>query len=568
MRLVSFSVENYRSITKAKRIDVSEATVLVGPNNEGKSNLVRALALAVKTLTTGPYSILSSGRILRGAASGHGYSWARDFPMQLRDKNPEGNTVFELDFELDSSDADDLKGKIKDNLGSRLTIQISLGPNYGQASILKRGKLAHKSAMSLPEIAAFVSRRVTVEHIPAIRTAESAESVVRSLLDRELSVLENDPAYIKTLQTIAELQKPLLDKLSKSVKQTMAEFLPAIKDVRIEIQDAQRSQAMRRSAGMIVNDGTPTELQYKGDGVQSLAALALMRHASESTAGGKTFVIIIEEPESHLHPKAMHSVKAVFDELRNKHQLVLTTHSPLFVDRESVKSNIIVKNTVARPAKDIAEVREILGVRASDNLQLAEVVLIVEGEEDKIALEAILKNRSSSLLSSLGSRKLAIETLNGGSNLAYKTGLLRDALLCRCHAFLDNDAAGRAASKKAIESGILGHSEITFASALDLKGESEMEDLYDPRKYRDFVLNQFGVDIETNPKFKNARKKWSERIGPCFLYAGKQWDERIKTTIKGALANFAAAHAGSILHPHRVGAIDTIVASLERECAR
>ena len=51
MRLISFSVrENYRSITKAKRIDLGGSTVLVGPNNKGKSNLVRGLVLAIQVL--------------------------------------------------------------------------------------------------------------------------------------------------------------------------------------------------------------------------------------------------------------------------------------------------------------------------------------------------------------------------------------------------------------------------------------------------------------------------------------------------------------------------------------
>jgi predicted ATPase len=56
MRLVSFSVENYRSITKARRIPLAASTVLIGPNNEGKSNILRALSVAMLTLTqyTGP----------------------------------------------------------------------------------------------------------------------------------------------------------------------------------------------------------------------------------------------------------------------------------------------------------------------------------------------------------------------------------------------------------------------------------------------------------------------------------------------------------------------------------
>jgi len=42
MRLIRFSVLNYRSITTAHKIEMSNLTVLVGKNNEGKSNILRA----------------------------------------------------------------------------------------------------------------------------------------------------------------------------------------------------------------------------------------------------------------------------------------------------------------------------------------------------------------------------------------------------------------------------------------------------------------------------------------------------------------------------------------------
>jgi len=43
MQLVNFSVTNYRSITKAHKINLQNITVLVGRNNEGKSNILMAL---------------------------------------------------------------------------------------------------------------------------------------------------------------------------------------------------------------------------------------------------------------------------------------------------------------------------------------------------------------------------------------------------------------------------------------------------------------------------------------------------------------------------------------------
>jgi AAA15 family ATPase/GTPase len=48
MKLKSFTVERYRSITKAKKIRLGRVTVLVGPNNEGKSNLLRSLRVMKK----------------------------------------------------------------------------------------------------------------------------------------------------------------------------------------------------------------------------------------------------------------------------------------------------------------------------------------------------------------------------------------------------------------------------------------------------------------------------------------------------------------------------------------
>ena len=50
MQIVSFSVTNYRSITACSRIALHDLTVLVGKNNEGKSNFLRALNVAMSAI--------------------------------------------------------------------------------------------------------------------------------------------------------------------------------------------------------------------------------------------------------------------------------------------------------------------------------------------------------------------------------------------------------------------------------------------------------------------------------------------------------------------------------------
>lgn len=94
MKLVAFSVRNYRSIQSTPRIALSELTVLVGPNNEGKSNLLSALVCA---LTLAQERNPTVRRTLLGGANAP-YQFDRDFPIGLRDAKKKVATKFELEF--------------------------------------------------------------------------------------------------------------------------------------------------------------------------------------------------------------------------------------------------------------------------------------------------------------------------------------------------------------------------------------------------------------------------------------------------------------------------------------
>jgi recombinational DNA repair ATPase RecF len=52
MRLVAFSVQKYRSVIAAEKLQLRDLTVLVGPNNEGKSNILQALVTGMGYLSS------------------------------------------------------------------------------------------------------------------------------------------------------------------------------------------------------------------------------------------------------------------------------------------------------------------------------------------------------------------------------------------------------------------------------------------------------------------------------------------------------------------------------------
>jgi len=559
MRLMSFTVENYRSITKARKIPTGDRTILIGPNNEGKSNILRALVTAMRVLTRAPRTPFARRLSPWPRYESSEFNWERDFPVSLQERKPTGKSVVILEFGLSDEEVRDFRDDIGSSLRGTLPLRVRMGRDSIDVTVAKQGRGAKSLGAKSRAIGRFVASRLDFEHIPAVRTAESAKAVVEQLVERELRVLEEDDAYREALHRIEELQRPVLDQLSERVKSTLQTFLPDLRDVRIDISSERRFLALRRSCEVRIDDGVATLLEHKGDGVQSLAAIGLMRHASERRGAQRNLVVAIEEPESHLHPAAIHQLRDVIELLAEKHQVVLTTHCPLFVNRTGIESNVLVLRSRARPAKSIQEIRTMLGVRASDNLQHADLVLLVEGDKDKVSLEALFRHYSGNLKDALRNGMLLIESLGGCSNLAYKASLVV-AALCDLHCFLDYDKAGKDAFDKAKKEGVVTEKNVHFATCG--KRDAEIEDMYNPVVYSDMVESDYGVHLNV-PYFRSAHK-WSDRMRNTFESQGKKWDAGVAAEVKGKIAELVAARPAQALMEHTRGAFDSLVGALEK----
>jgi len=562
MELVSFSVTRYRSIVKPSKLPIRQSTVLIGPNNEGKSNILRALVVALELL-----SRIGGIRIFRGRLRSSSerytefYDWHHDFPISLQTKFPDGASVFRLELKLSDQEVTEFEEEVKSTLNGTLPVELWLSPKQIGFKVLKKGPGGPALSKKSEAIAQFISKRINLSYIPAVRTARSAHEIVAELVEKELAVVESDAAYQNALTAVAKLQQPVLNKISDSIKETLVEFLPNVQKVNVSIPQEERFRALRRVCEIIVDDGTPTELMRKGDGVQSLAALSLMRHASESSGAGRNLILAIEEPESHLHPNAIHQLRTVISDIAQKHQVIMTTHCPLFVDRTSIKSNIIVHSNRATPAKDVKQIREVLGVRASDNLQHAELILVVEGEDDRRSLRALLHHHSPALASAIREQSLGFESLHGGTNLSYKLSQIREAM-CLAHSFLDHDSCGLAAQQKAEQEGLLSVADVTFATC-DGQTESEFEDMLNEATYSTMLRNRYGVSL-LSPRFK-GHAKWSDRLKATFKQQGKPGSDTIETKIKGEIAELVETNAATALNSHKRSSFDALAVALEQK---
>ena len=135
MRLHTFSVSKFRSITTAHKIQFSAVTTLIGKNNEGKSNFLKALQVAMQLIRMHPLDRFE--RLMFTTNERLAYSWSRDFPIQLRETRVKKDTVFKLEFLIDDEERKQFKELIGSTLNEMLPIEIIISKE-NEANILPK----------------------------------------------------------------------------------------------------------------------------------------------------------------------------------------------------------------------------------------------------------------------------------------------------------------------------------------------------------------------------------------------------------------------------------------------
>lgn len=564
MRLVSFSVENYRSITQARKIVLGDRTVLVGANNEGKSNILRALNVAMFAIRMYPYRKIRGYRLPPGSArfgdESQAYDWARDIPVSVKKSKKEKFTKIDLEFNLNELELSEFKSRFKSALNGTLPVCITFDQSEFSVKIVKQGRGGASLNQKSDAIASYLAQKLQFQYIPAVRTAKSASAIVESIVSSELRQVENDPRYAAAIEAIRELQRPILKQYSEAITETLKSFVPGVKSVNFSVNDERRFQALRQSIDITVDDGVLTSLSAKGDGIQSLVALGLRRHALEDARLGGSYIFAIEEPEAHLHPDAVHELKDVLHDLSRVDQIIITTHSGSLANRDDLSSNVIVGKSRAEPAKSLAEIRKALGIRSYDNLVNSELVLLVEGDDDKLALAEVMKVRSAVVSTALETGRLSVESLGGASSLTARAAIFK-GMFCNIHCFLDADDAGRNALDRAKRAGVVEESEYNLALIAG-SAETEFEDLLNLNVYSGIVKSRFGIDLEI-VRARNQKQKWSGRMHDIFFQSGKIFDDSTKQKLKLLIATAVADDpAGAIRSVHE-GIITSLISTIE-----
>jgi putative ATP-dependent endonuclease of OLD family len=268
MKLTYFSIGDYRSISKAVLNDLQAAAILIGPNNEGKSNILQGLNACLTLLTEG--RVVRSKDELRLYYDRDTYDWSLDYPIR-KQRDRVGESVFVLKFKLSPTERQQFQSTTGSALNEALPIELRFGPQTATFRVLKQGRGGTALTAKPAKICEFISQTLDFVYIPAIRAADQSKELVNELVSLELRRLEKNPRYLELVNEVEVLQKPVLEGLASRLEGNLRKFLgSSLKGVKLNMS---RHRLLGRSCRIVVDDGTPTVLERKGDGVQSLVAI-------------------------------------------------------------------------------------------------------------------------------------------------------------------------------------------------------------------------------------------------------------------------------------------------------
>lgn len=193
-----------------------------------------------------------------------------------------------------------------------------------------------------------------------IRGALLQSAIIPSFRDPQIQLrISNWGWYGKLLKTyINPSNQKLLDAFSQvkdASNEVFVTLQQKINDAKIKVAfpnttisfqfNPDVKQDVHKTALIYVNDGFNSQLSEKGSGIQSAIIIGLFDFYTREVANPGCCLLVVEEPELYLHPHGRRVISDRLDDFldNGKNQVIITTHSSEFIAKASQQNlNIIV----------------------------------------------------------------------------------------------------------------------------------------------------------------------------------------------------------------------------------
>ena len=461
-------IQNFKSISDGL-FQLSHYTPLVGYNNAGKTNIIRALGWIIKRSSLPAEDFHNSNQpivveaeisgitaeVLDAIGNAHR---GRIEPLVVdgcirirRTQMTPGQTAATIRFEvLKHEDGHDEwvvnPAGIDPAISALFPEPIFIGAMENATEDVAKFGNGTTIGKLLKEIMTPVIER----HSPAV--AEALQNV-----GRRLSANSADKD-----ETLVDLDERIQSQLSK--------LFPGV-SVKTHIPVPEFSDFMKSATIRIFEEGYENpdgrDASSFGHGAQRSIQIALIKCLAEVRRegggnAGRTTLLLIDEPELYLHPQAIEVVRAALSRLAGDgYQVVITTHSANMISRSDAPNTLLIRRSVAEGTKCYPRIKDavieaiddanhqsetLFALSNSSKILFSERVVITEGKTERTILPAIFYDAFGA---TPDEEKIGLVDIGGTPNIPDTLKVLR-AMGMPCKAIVDLDFAFRIAPIKAL----------------------------------------------------------------------------------------------------------------------
>jgi putative ATP-dependent endonuclease of OLD family len=463
-RLDWVEIRNFRSCREV-RVELSDITPLVGRNNTGKSNILRAIAwlLRFESLDASDFFEETTGVEVRGLVSGiddgilaklidthktkltphvqNGTLTIRRLQAKPRDTKTKAPLKIRNSKVADEG-ADDAwhnPAGIEEAIQALLPEPIEIGAMEVVADDCAKQKASNTLGKLVKEISTTTIERLKGEYSAAMMPVSAKLAADGDARDESLKNLDS----------------MVTGKLNEMYRDLQLRVHVPVPDMKTLLS----SCTIRVSEG---NTDVWRDLDEMGHGAQRSIQMALVRQLAESTPadgadGGSRTLLLIDEPELYQHPQA---VALILQSLRKlsegRFQVVFATHSPLLVHEEQAARTVIVRKPSGSPTKvaetmrasvnkvveeTVAQTRLLFELQNAAETFFSDKVLLIEGNTERVLLPTIYRKlRNATMLE----RSIGLVPVDSSSSL-HRAIRVAEAMGIDVRAVADLDFAFRVA---------------------------------------------------------------------------------------------------------------------------
>ena len=431
MKISSVIIENFKSIRHMEINDIDNAFILVGKNNTGKTAALDAIRAVAGDYVIEPENFNVKGQNVEitvtldmddedlylmnqsGVVSKYKrYElWYKDFTSKLPSYQ-DGKLKFTYIVNKD--------GKARYNDGFRknniyipqLFPKVYYIDNQRDITDFEDGLLRIQGNDELNNLKQHICM---FDKTRKCNNCFDCIGVINKKSPEELTITETSKLMEYKIYNIK------LDKFAETVNQSFRKngaYSQSIKyGVHYDAKDSFRMQTM------VYNEDRDVECEINSmsAGLKSIYLLSLIEaYIQENNKISN--IVMIEDPESYLHPQLQKSAGEILYKLSKKNQVIFSTHSPNMIfnfNSRQIKQVYIDNDgyTQVREKPDIDRILNDLGYSANDLMNVS-FVFFVEGKQDESRLPLLLRKYYAETYDEDGQlRRVAIIATNSCTNI-------------------------------------------------------------------------------------------------------------------------------------------------------